>query len=294
MKKTAGTIAAGALCAALLLTACGKRDTPFTQPDVPAAGSGVQGTEPMHPFASSASTAGGASAPAPSASVPGASSGAASSGAAASSGTTGASSGTTAASSSAGTSASGALSPRSATVRADGGLRLRATASEEGEKLLVIPDGALLTCSGWENGWVKTTYDGQTGYVLGAYLLYHGRISADGGLRLRNGPGESYEKLLTIPNGTTIACQEQKDGWIKTSYDNKTGYVSQEYVEVSARVDAGPGLNLRKTAGESGEKLLTIPNGTTVQCVGNCSGEWVKVKYNGYEGYVSAQYLAFG
>ena len=26
------------------------------------------------------------------------------------------------------------------------------------------------------------------------------------GLRLRSGPGESYEKLLTVPDGTVLPC----------------------------------------------------------------------------------------
>ena len=39
-------------------------------------------------------------------------------------------------------------------------------------------------------------------YKRQVYLLYDGKVRADGGLRLRSGPGESYEKLLTVPDGT--------------------------------------------------------------------------------------------
>lgn len=182
---------------------------------------------------------------------------------------------------------------RGATVRADGGLRLRSSASTDGESLLTIPDGTHISCTGWKDGWAQTTYDGKSGYVSAAYLLFDGKVSANGGLRLRSGPGESYDKLLTIPDGTTLAFTEQKDGWLKTTYDGKTGYVSQDYIAVSATAVAGPGLNLRETASEDGTKLTTIPNGAAVQCVGNRNGDWVKVRYNGYEGYVSAQYLSF-
>ena len=63
---------------------------------------------------------------------------------------------------------------------------------------------------------------------------------------------------------------------------------------ISAKVNAGPGLNLRVTASESGTKVTTIPNGAAVQCIGSRSGDWVKVRYESYEGYVSAQYLSFG
>ena len=179
-------------------------------------------------------------------------------------------------------------------MRADGGLRLRSSASTDGESLVTIPDGTHLTCTGWKDGWAQTTYDGKSGYVSATYILLDGKVSANGGLRLRSGPGETYDKLLTIPDGTTLAFTEEKDGWLKTTYDGKTGYVSQDYIAISATVNAGPGLNLRDAASENGTKLTTIPNGASVQCIGNRSGDWVKVKYNGYEGYVSAQYLSFG
>lgn len=307
MKKWRTALCALTVCAAVLFSACGKKqDTPFSQPvqggtppanapasGVPAAGvpaSGVPAgstsgtTEGVtHPFGNTTSSAssgassaasGGAASPATQTQTP-------NTGAAASSGSQ----------NSAGTTSTGSSG---ATVRADGGLRLRSAASTESESLLTIPDGTHLTCTGWQNGWAQTTYDGKSGYVSGAYLLPDGKVSADGGLRLRSGPGESYERLLTVPNGTTLAFTEQKDGWLKTTYDGKTGYVSQDYIAISAKVNAGPGLNLRETASESGTKITTIPNGATVQCVGSRSGDWVKVKYNSYEGYVFAQYLSFG
>ena len=35
------------------------------------------------------------------------------------------------------------------------------------------------------------------------------------------------------------------------------------------------------------KKLLTIPNGTVVQCYGNKENGWARVAYNGKAGYVS-------
>ena len=116
---------------------------------------------------------------------------------------------------------------------------------------------------------------------------------ADGGLRLRSGPGESYEKLLTVPDGTVLPCISQGDGWVKTTYNGKTGYVSQDYLLVPVTVRASTGLNLRSSASETAEKLLTIPNGTVVQCYGNKENEWARVAYNGKAGYVSYLYIAY-
>lgn len=290
------------VCVVFLFSACSKKqDTPFSQPvqgAAPGASSAIQPyvvtdpaqtdpAGPAHPFAgtstaqssasSGASSAASGSVPPP-ASAPAPDSDTSSP---SSSGAQGASE----------TTGNGS---RGATVRADGGLRLRASAGTDSDSLLTIPDGTHLTCTGWQDGWAQTAYDGKTGYVSAMYLLFDGRVSANGGLRLRGGPGESYEKLLTVPDGTTLAFTEQKDGWLKTTYEGKTGYVSQDYIVISATVNAGPGLNMRETAGETGAVITTIPNGAAVHCIGNRDGDWVKVKYNDYEGYVSAQYLSFG
>ncbi len=290
MRRKFGILAVWLLCGCLLFTACAKenQESPFTPLEDPS--SSTDGTE-SHPFASTSSlpsnsdASAGTSSSSDSASEPAAPEDTPSSSSAPPS--------VPHASSSAPQTEAPAATRRSATVRADGGLRLRAIANENGEKLLVIPDGTLLECTEWKDGWAKTTYNGQTGYVSATYLLYNATVRADGGLRLRKGAGESFEKLDLIPDGTSIQCLEQKDGWIKTTYNNLTGYVSQEYVRVKATVSAGPGLNLREKPDETSRKLLTIPNGAAVECVGNQEDGWAGVSYNGYSGYVSSAYLAF-
>lgn len=306
MRRITGMFIALSVCAVILLTACSKekQESPFAALDdtsssseTPAAGG--------HPFASTSAPSSDKGTLPVSESVPPADSGGTSGGNTSESKSTPSGSSVPPQSSSSSVSVAPQSIPSatqdtpsstvsvSATVRADGGLRLRAAAGTNGEKLLTIPDGAQITCTGWQDGWAKTSYEGKNGYVSADYLLFHGTVRADGGLRLRKGPGENYEKLLTIPDGTQIACMEQKDGWVKTSYDNETGYVSQTYVQVTAKVSAGPGLNLRNTPDETGTKLLTIPNGTQLLCTGNPEKGWAKVTYNGVEGYVSAAYLSF-
>lgn len=96
-----------------------------------------------------------------------------------------------------------------------------------------------------------------------------------------------------MPDGTVLPCISQGDGWVKTTYNGKTGYVSQDYLLVPVTVRASTGLNLRASASETAEKLLTIPNGTVVQCYGNKENEWARVAYNGKAGYVSYLYIAY-
>ncbi|MGB4610351.1 MAG: peptidoglycan DD-metalloendopeptidase family protein [Saccharofermentanales bacterium] len=49
------------------------------------------------------------------------------------------------------------------------------------------------------------------------------------GLNLRAGRGTSYRVLTAIPYGRTFKVTEIKNGWGKTTYNNRTGYVSMTY-----------------------------------------------------------------
>ena len=50
-------------------------------------------------------------------------------------------------------------------------------------------------------------------------------------------------------------------------------------------------LNLRVDASSTSRVILTIPQGTLVYLQEDCNCVWVFVTYNGYCGYVNAQYL---
>lgn len=278
MKKTFLKLGAMTLCAALLLTACGKDKKP--SPDSQSTPTSVSEAEPVSKPESGSESVPTSSEPESTSAEPESSSAPASE------------------STSQNSSSNSQTTPvktmnRPATVRADGGLRLRKSADAKSDKITTIPDGTRLTCTDWQQGWVKTTYDGKTGWVSAVYLLFDGTIHADGGLRLRSGPGTSYDKILTIQNGTMIPCQEQKDGWIKTTYNGKTGWVSQEFVHVPVTVYASKGLNMREKPDETSAKITVIPNGTRVMCRGNKENEWALVEYNGKVGYVSYLYIAY-
>ena len=55
-------------------------------------------------------------------------------------------------------------------------------------------------------------------------------------------------------------------------------------------VNAPNGLILRKEAAKSGEIIMTISDKSQVEIIEK-SGEWYKVKYGNYEGYLFAEYV---
>ncbi len=58
-----------------------------------------------------------------------------------------------------------------------------------------------------------------------------GTVDADTGLKVRSGPGSSYDKVASLPDGAKITVLEVADGWYKVEYKpGETGYISADYV----------------------------------------------------------------
>lgn len=100
--------------------------------------------------------------------------------------------------------------------------------------LYTIPANTIIEYLDEYNGWVRVKYNNRISFVervridrikIGTF----GIITANGGLNLR----ESYPSgtvLITIPKNTKIKVLAQENGWIKTTYNNKTGWCSATYV----------------------------------------------------------------
>lgn len=122
-----------------------------------------------------------------------------------------------------------------------------------------------------------------------------GTISASGGLNLRETASTTGNKLITIPEGTTVDLLEQNGQWYKTTYQSKTGWISVDYVTVTKEsqkgiVTASGGLNLREIPSNTGKMLITIPSGTTIEIMEQ-KDQWYKTSYQSKTGWVSADYV---
>ena len=51
------------------------------------------------------------------------------------------------------------------------------------------------------------------------------------------------------------------------------------------------GVNLRKGPGKEYDVIDTMPKGAAVEVIGSENG-WIKVKYNGKEGFTGSSYLS--
>jgi len=148
------------------------------------------------------------------------------------------------------------------------------------------------------------------------------------GVNLRGGPGTTFPSLVVIPKGgeASILGAKVNENWLPVSYQDKMGFIFDEFVEIRAatpatggpaqasptaspspspspagaaqtqpeemRVNSSDGLNLRAGPNTNERVLAVIPNNTTVKVIGRSSdGRWVNVSYNGQNGWVDAQYL---
>ena len=101
--------------------------------------------------------------------------------------------------------------------------------------LTTMPKGTEVSVSEISGGWGKVSYKGHTGYSAMQYLaLVQGTTSnyyTTANLNLRSSRSKSSKLLLTIPKGTNLMITDIQNGWGKTSYKNKNGYVSMSYVK---------------------------------------------------------------
>lgn len=122
-----------------------------------------------------------------------------------------------------------------------------------------------------------------------------GTITASGGLNLRDTASPTGNKLLTIPEGTSVDLLDQQGQWYKTTYHATTGWISADYVTVTQEpqkgiITASGGLNLRETPSSTGKVFLAIPAGTTIELIEQ-QDKWYKTTYQSITGWVSADYV---
>lgn len=120
-------------------------------------------------------------------------------------------------------------------------------------------------------------------------------------LNLRTGPSTNHKSVLTIPRNANIEYLGESGLWYNVKYNNKQGYVSNEFVSKTGSVgnSASTGtkysttsnLNLRASTTTNSKKLTMIPKGKSVSLISK-HGEWFKVQYGSTQGYVNSSYLS--
>ncbi len=225
-------------------------------------------------------------------------------------------------------------------------LRLRAEANDTSDTLAFIPTETELVITDMDGKWGKTVYNGKEGWVhLGLCTLIAENAptepdipdtpdtpvdtsrdlytTGNNNLRLRAEANDSSDTLAYIGTNTELIITGENDGWGKTIYNGKEGWVYLAYCTLlesnlpvedtptepdtpdeptepdipdtpeetgTARYTTGSNnLRLRALATDASETLAYIGPDTEL-IVTQIIGAWGKTTYNGKEGWV---YLAY-
>ena len=126
-----------------------------------------------------------------------------------------------------------------------------------------------------KNGDPSHPYQNETTPPISGSKKTYYKVTAKSGLRLRKSASTSSTKLLTIPYGTKLTGTVTK-GWLKTTYNGKTGYCYAEYIKdvTSDSTVTSKERNyvtmkstaIRATASKKATNKKTIPAGTCIRC----------------------------
>ncbi len=130
--------------------------------------------------------------------------------------------------------------------------------------------------------------DLQLTYPKGVY----GLTQTSGNLNIRNGPSTNNSVIQTVPNNTRLEVEGQaSNGWYKVKLNNKTGWVSNNYVNLLNLIQVtATGLNVRESPngiikGVVSNELITGVLNENNQLIQE--EEWYKIYYNDQENWIS-------
>jgi uncharacterized protein YraI len=207
----------------------------------------------------------------------------------------------------------------SATV-IDGALNLRSGAGTGYGVIAVMPDGATVTLTGQSSGsWLSISYNGRSGWAHGDFLSTGGNAptapaesignaTTSAALNMRAGAGSGNSLLLVVPRGATVSLtSNESNGYTQVTYNGTTGWVLTSYLgsgssepPPSSQGPTGSGtvvdgaLNLRSGPGLGYSVILVMPGNASVTLLGESSGGYVKVTYQGTTGWASSTYIQTG
>lgn len=129
------------------------------------------------------------------------------------------------------------------TVAGDG-LRLRKDVGLDSAVITTANKGATVVVLEEANGWYKVDFDTQVGYMSKGFVTVEERVEKDLGwamvttegdpLNLRSGAGTGFSVVTKLQNGASVKVLGVFDGWYKVTYNGTEGYVSSDYITLTA------------------------------------------------------------
>lgn len=138
-------------------------------------------------------------------------------------------------------------------------LRIRENASTSSAIVGELKNDEIVDVKGKTGDWYNIQHGNVSGYVYDEYInvaveqpsvAAASRSSNTGyvtnvstSLRLRKGPSTSTNVIDYLREGQALKIEGQENNWYKVSVNGKTGYVSKDYVKVSAGSNSNSSTN---------------------------------------------------
>lgn len=189
------------------------------------------------------------------------------------------------------------------------------------------------------SSWSMVKYNGTEGYMMSSFLrngtsdntpttpsssivpftsnavFSEKRVYASNGkpVRLRRGPGTSYDIIMSIAVGRIVeAAPYGSTGWSMVKYNGTEGYMMSSflvgtgsstpapqpsnitigtYIKMKVISDNGGRVRIRREPSLSSDVINHCEYGTIVDAAHTNISGWYAVKYNGTSGYMQSNYL---
>ena len=193
-------------------------------------------------------------------------------------------------------------------------LNVRSGASTSHNKVGSLKEGQTVAIlKTMDNGWYQIKFKNTSAYVSNEYIKTEtlevapesssnssstsitGTVVNASILNVRSGASTSHNKLGLLEEGQTVEVLNTMDnGWYQIKFNNKTGYVSDEYIKLPntlGTVTNASILNVRSGDSTGHTKIGTLKEGQKVEILKTMSNGWYQIKYNNKIGYVSSDYI---
>jgi N-acetylmuramoyl-L-alanine amidase len=158
---------------------------------------------------------------------------------------------------------------------------------------------------GWVANWLvqkentQGTPDNQT-------ISSSGSVAVDG-LRVRNGPGLSFQTIGHVNKDVKVTILEKNENWIKISSGLFKGWVSSEFVTVSngqaphtkkektstkglSAIVTVDSLNVRSNATLQANIIGKLQKGEKIEIISSIT-DWVQIEFSGQKAWISTEFI---
>ena len=120
-------------------------------------------------------------------------------------------------------------------------VRMRSESNTSSSAITTLSRGTAVSVLDSLSGWYKVNYNGKDGYISADYLDVkssatdlntYGIVKADN-LNIRSAIGTSASVVTTARNGVCVDVTGFEKGWFTVKYNNKSGYVSGDYLTLT-------------------------------------------------------------